>query len=416
VFDVVLATTSPIALPGLTAATFGDVDTKTWAAFADLTYKFTDQFSLALGGRYTNDKRSAQVIRANYLNGPSPALGGNGVQLGALTSDFDGDKTFKEFTPRASLTYQPNDQNTLYVSYSKGFKGGGFDPRGLSTAAPDLDGNGIRSEDEIFDYFLFEPEKVTSYEAGYKASLFDRRLRLALAGFIAKYKDVQVPGSVGAVINGIPTFVGVTTNAGKASFKGIEAEAVAALYRARTRLSQLNFTGTLGYLDAQYDEFITNVAGFDANGNATPGSRAADRRRRLPPHPEHAQVDDLGNARLFDPAGDGELSASTTVSYRSKTFQFETPSPFLDQKGYALVDASLVWNSNGGVTIGLHGKNLLDKQYKTSGYQFLAVNPVTGVPLRTAAGNVIPSLGREGVVTAFYGNPRQVFVSLGYKF
>ena len=104
------------------------------------------------------------------------------------------------------------------------------------------------------------------------------------------------------------------------------------------------------------------------------------------------------------------------MSYRSKTFQFETPSPFLDQKGYALFDASLVWKSEGGVSIGLHGKNLTDKEYRTSGYQFLAVNPVTGVPLRNAAGNVIPSLGREGVVTAFYGNPRQVFVSLGYKF
>jgi iron complex outermembrane receptor protein len=58
-----------------------------------------------------------------------------------LTSDFDGKKTFKEFTPRASLSFQPN-KNTLYVSYSKGFKGGGFDPRGLSTAAPDLNGDG----------------------------------------------------------------------------------------------------------------------------------------------------------------------------------------------------------------------------------------------------------------------------------
>ena len=423
VFDVVLAeqgrlTPPPFGpLPGLTAGTFGDVDTKTWAVFADLTYNFTDQLSLALGGRYTNDKRSATVIRANYLNGPSPALGGRGTQLGPLTSNFQGEKTFKEFTPRASVSFQPDDNNTLYASWSKGFKGGGFDPRGLSTAAPDLDANGTRSADEIFDYFLFEPEKVTSYEVGYKASLFDRRLRFALAGFIAKYKDVQVPGSVGAVINGVPTFVGVTTNAGKASFKGIEAEVVAALYRSADRSSQLNFTGTLGYLDAQYDEFITNVAGFDANGNATPGSRAqpvdvADF-RRIQNTPKWTTS---GTLDYSTPAGAGELSASTTVSYRSKTFQFETPSPFLDQKGYALVDASLVWKSEGGVTLGLHGKNLLDKQYKTSGYQFLSVNPVTGVPLRNAGGNVIPNLGLEGVVTAFYGNPRQVFVSLGYKF
>ena len=42
--------------------------------------------------------------------------------------------------------------------------------------------------------------------------------------------------------------------------------------------------------------------------------------------------------------------------------------------------------------------------------------PVTGVPLRNAAGQVIPSLGREGIVTAFYGNPRQIFASFGLKF
>ncbi len=417
VFDVILATFLPAVLPGLTVATSGDVNTKTWAVFADMTYDITDQFSLALGGRYTNDKRSATVTRANFLRGPSPALGGTGTQLGARSSDFKGQKTFKEFTPRASLTYQPDDNNTLYLSYSRGFKGGGFDPRGLSTVAPDLDGNGIRSADEIFDYFLFEPEKVTSYEAGYKASLFDRRLRFALAGFIADYKDVQVPGSVGAVINNVPTFVGVTTNAGKASFKGVEAEVVATLFRSSDLSSRLNFTGTLGYLDAQYDEFVTNIAGFDANGNATPGSRAqpvdvADF-RRIQNTPKWTTS---GTLDYSTPMGAGELFASTTVSYRSKTFQFETPSPFLDQDGYALFDASLVWRSTGGVSVGLHGKNLTDKEYRTSGYQFLAVNPVTGVPFRNAAGNVIPSLGREGVVTAFYGNPRQVFLSLGYKF
>ncbi len=228
---------------------------------------------------------------------------------------------------------------------------------------------------------------------------------------------MQVPGSVGAVINNVPTFVGVTTNAGKASFKGVEAEVVATLFRSSDFSSRLNFTGTLGYLDAQYDEFVTNIAGFDANGNATPGSRAqpvdvADF-RRIQNTPKWTTS---GTLDYSTPMGAGELFASTTVSYRSKTFQFETPSPFLDQNGYALFDASLVWRSTGGVSVGLHGKNLTDKEYRTSGYQFLAVNPVTGVPLRNAAGNVIPSLGREGVVTAFYGNPRQVFLSLGYKF
>ncbi|WP_324806110.1 TonB-dependent receptor [Sphingomonas sp. LY29] len=406
IFDVVLATTSPVALPGLTASTFGDVDTKTWAAFADFTFDVTRQIAVSVGGRYTHDRRDATVIRANLLNGPSPELGGNGVQLGALTSNFEGKKTFKEFTPRASISFQPDDNNTLYASYAKGFKGGGFDPRGLSTAAPDLDADGTREPDEIFDYFLFEPETVNSYELGYKAALFDRRLRFAVAGFIADYKDVQIPGSVGAVINNIPTFVGVTTNAGKAKFKGIEIEGTAALLRNPEQRQYVNVSGTLGYLDAQFKEYITNI----------PGRGPVDVAdfRKVQNTPKWTMS---GSAEYGVAMGTGDLSLSSTLSYRSKTYQFELPSPFLDQKGYALLDASLVWSSEADrFTIGLHGKNILDKRYKTSGYQFLATDPVTGVPLRAANGNVIPSLGRESVATAFYGNPRQVVLSLGYKF
>jgi iron complex outermembrane receptor protein len=406
IFDVVLATTGAvIGVPGFTASTFGQVNTRTWAAFADFTYSFTDQFQLSLGGRYTSDNRRATVIRKNLIGGASPELGGAGVQLGALTSNFTGEKTFKEFTPRASISFQPNDDNTIYASYSRGFKGGGFDPRGLSTAAPDLNGNGVREYSEIFDYFLFDPEKVTSYEIGYKASLFDRRLRLALAGFYADYKDVQVPGSVGAVINGIPTFVGVTTNAGKASFKGVEAEMLATLLRGDNG-SRLTFAGTLGYLDAQYDEFITNV----------PGKGPVDVAdfRRIQNTPKWTLS---GTVDYSAPLGGGTLDVNSTVSWRSKTFQFETPSPFLDQPGYALWDANLTWTSRTERwSIGLHAKNITDKQYITSGYQFLTVDPVTGVPLLTSGGALRPSLGREGVVTAFYGNPRQVFVSLGVKF
>jgi iron complex outermembrane recepter protein len=414
IFDVILATTAP-TLPGLTASTFGDVKTETYAAFGDFTFDFTEQLSVSLGGRYTVDKRDAVVIRRNQLFGPSPELGGTpigglfpgGRQLGPLTSNFAGEETFKEFTPRASISFEPDDNNTVYASYSKGFKGGGFDPRGLSTVAPDLNGNGTREADEIFDYFLFEPEKVDSYEVGYKASLFDRRLRLALAGFYADYKDVQVPGSVGAVVNGVATFVGVTTNAGAATFKGVEAEAQATLARDFAAPgSRLNLSGTLGYIDAEYEEFITNVPGR--------GPVDVAEFRRIQNTPKWTAS---GTLDFSAPIGAGDLSASTTVSYRSKTFQFETPSPFLDQPGYVLWDASLVWNSPGDrFTIGIHAKNITDKEYITSGYQFLVTDPVTGVPLLDAAGRVRPSLGREGIATAFYGNPRQVFVSLGLNF
>ena len=407
VFDVILATTGAlIGVPGFTASTFGDVDTTTWAVFGDFTYRFTPQLSLSLGGRYTSDKRESTIIKKNLIGGASPELGGNGVQLGALVSNFQGEKTFKEFTPRASITFEPTDEHTFYASYSKGFKGGSFDPRANSPQAGDTNGNGIIDEEDIFEFFLFDPEKVDSYELGYKASLFDRRLRLAIAGFYADYTDVQVPGSVGCVVGGIPTFCGVTENAGKASFKGVETELVATLARDLSGPgSRLNFAGTLGYLDAQYDEFITAVGGQPTDVSEF---------RRIQNTPKWTLSGTLDYAT---PIGSGDLSASTTVSYRSKTFQFETPSPFLDQPGYALWDASVVWSSaDDRYTIGLHAKNITDKQYKTSGYQFLVSNPTTGQPIVNAQGNVTPSLGREGVVTAFYGNPRQVFLSLGLNF
>jgi iron complex outermembrane receptor protein len=432
IFDVILGTTGAlIGVPGLTASTFGDVDTKTWAVFGDFTYRFTDQLSLSLGGRYTNDKREAVVIRKNLAGGASPALGGKGVQLGALTSNFAGEKTFKQFTPRASLTFEPDDNNTFYATYSKGFKGGGFDPRGLSPQAGDLDRDGTIEPDEIFEYFLFDPETVDSYELGYKASMFDRRLRFALAGFYADYKNVQVPGSVGCTVGGVQTFCGVTDNAARASFKGFEAEMMATLFRGEDG-TRLNFGGTLGYLDAKYDEYVTSIANFTEAGAPAAGTAARPvdiaAFRRIQNTPKWTLS---GTLDFTVPVSDGDLSASTTLSYRSKTNQFEVPSPFLDQPGYSLLDANLVWtSSNDRFTIGLHGKNLTDKQYITSGYQFLNVNPVTGAPVLSVApflaggapnpnfakpGNAA-SLGREGVVTAYYGNPRQVFLSLGVKF
>ena len=89
------------------------------------------------------------------------------------------------------------------------------------------------------------------------------------------------------------------------------------------------------------------------------------------------------------------LTASTTLSYRSKTFQFETPSPFLDQKGYALWDAALIWRDDDDrFSFGLNAKNILNKQYITSGYQFLATAP-DGTPTRNAAGQLRADAGHR---------------------
>jgi iron complex outermembrane receptor protein len=425
VFDVRLYTTGPlILLPGLTATTRGDVETKTWAVFGDFTYDFSPQWSVSLGGRYTNDKRHATVFRANLFNGGAPELGGSppfdqtGTQVWGATSNFDGRRTDTAFTPRASVSFKPNRDHNFYLSYSRGFKGGGFDPRGLTTATPRSNPAVPPTPEEIYEFMAFDPETVDSYEAGWKAALFDRRLQVALAVFQANYKDVQVPGSAGGVTaGGIPTFVGITTNAGRARFRGVELETN---WRIANDLAtpgdRLTWAGTLGYLDAEYREFIT-VVGFDrVTGLPVPAHEedVADFRKV-----QNTPKWTLSGSLDYDtPLFNGRLNANTTLSYRSKSQQFELRIPGLDQKGFALLDANLIWRSQGNrFEVGLHGKNLLDKRYIVSGYNFLRQNPFTGEFINTAGAPALSSaLGREGILTAFYGAPRQVWLSLGVNF
>src|SRR5690606_40122360 len=84
-FDVRIFTT----FDGLTAYTEANVDTETYAVFADFTYDFTEQLSLSVGGRYTWDERTAGILRPNYLGGGSPTLGGAGIPFGAPATDFE---------------------------------------------------------------------------------------------------------------------------------------------------------------------------------------------------------------------------------------------------------------------------------------------------------------------------------------
>ena len=393
-FDVRIYTT----LAGLTAYTDADIGTDTLAGFADFTYDLTDQLSISVGGRYTWDERTATILRQNYLGGGSPVFGGAGVAFGAPGTNFKGKKTFKKFTPKASISFQPTDDHTLYASFSQGFKGGGFDPRGAGVNAPDLDGNGVRSDAEVAAFLSFKPEKVNSYEVGYKAQLFDRALTLAVAGFRMDYTDVQIPGSVACTVGGLPSFCGVVSNAGKARMQGFELE-------SRLRMGGLTLSGSLGYIDAKYLKYITNIAN-------TPTDVAKFRKVQNTP----AWTGNV-NARYDVALGEGEVGVGAGVSWKSKTYQFEIPNPYLDQPSYALVDASLVYTAPGKRwTLGVFGKNLTNKKYKTSGYTFMAANPTTGALLTAANGNLISSLGREGTLTTFYGNPRQVFVTATVSF
>ncbi len=168
---------------------------------------------------------------------------------------------------------------------------------------------------------------------------------------------------------------------------------------------RLTFSTALGYIDAQYKEYVSNIGG-------QPTDVAEFREVQNTP-----KWTASGTLAYSTPVGDGDLSFGTTLSYRSKTYQFEIPNPYIDQEGFALLDASIVYTApDDRWSIGLFGKNLTDKEYKTSGYTFINVNPTTGAPILGGNGLPTSALGTEGTLTAFYGNPRQIFVTGTVKF
>ena len=415
-FDVRLFTTSP----GFTVFTSGNVGTKTYAVFGDFTYALSPQWAVSVGGRYTDDRRSSSILRQVYLGGGSPLFGGLGIKAGRPQTDFAGKRKDTAFTPRASISYKPDANNSFYVSYAQGFKGGGFDPRGVGISAPDTNLDGSISYSEIYNYFTFRPEKVTTEEIGYKASLFDRRVYTAIALFNSSYKDVQIPGSAAKTVNGTATFVGATTNAGKARIRGVEWEGDARIAGDPSG-TRLNLGWAIGYLDGKYQKFMGLVSyappgAPNAGAPTAPTSLDLAQYRKIQNTPKWTAS---GTLNFTHPFGRGEeINASATLSYRGATQQFEFPIAGLDQKGYALLDANFNYTGPGRHwTFGVHARNLTDKRYIVSGYNFLNVNPFTGQYIKTdGTPGIKSSLGKEGVSTAFYGNPRQLFFSVGYKF
>ena len=392
VFDVLLENLgAAIALPGLNAQTFGDVETKTWSVFANFTYDLTDEFSLTLGGRYTEDERTSTVLRRTYINGFSESFGGAGIPI-ATTSDFNGTNSWDDFSPTASLAWQPNDENNFYLTYSRGFKGGGFDPRAQTTGTPDFDQSGTVEADEIFRFMSFDPETVDSIEIGWKYE--GDNYRHSLAVFNMDYTDIQVPGSVGIDTDndGInDTFTGVTTNAGAATIRGIEYEGSIGLGSDVFNPGDYMTLGwAVGLLDGEYDQFI-NAFGVDVSDQVviqnTPESTAS------------------ATLTYVTPLRDGDLSVINTLSRRGDSSQFEFPFPLLDQEGYTLWNASVVWEgADGHWQFGLHGRNLMDEEYKVSGYDF--VNNTT----------LAPELGLEGTLIAYYGPPRTVTATIAWRY
>jgi len=335
-------------------STGGSMGTKSIAGYGDLTWDIDPQWSLDVGLRLTQEKKSAVI--QNYAFADETF-----TRRIATAADFSGAHTSRNASPKVTLAWNASEQVKLYATYSAAFHSGGYNIRANCVAIP-------LSCRPISD------EKVQSFELGSKMSFFDGRLMMNTSAFHNIYSDIQLSVFTSyALPNGSQGFFGDFTNAGKGHIDGLEEEL------AWKPSENWTVRGNLAYLHTKYTEFMSggkNIADTQRFTNAPKWSGG------------------LGVENNYPLANGGSIGARINYTYQTSVYPETTLSPLIMQRGYGLWSAGIVWEVNQPWTLSLQGTNLANKSYRTTGYNIAAL----------------------GIVTGYYGAPRMVTLTARYKF
>ena len=244
-----------------------------------------------------------------------------------------GEASWASTTPKATIEYQATPDVLFYASYSKGFKGGGW-----NRVPPSVQAGGVL----VYDVFPYGPENVNAYEVGAKFQSADNRIRLNVAAFYNKYSGLQISQQIPG------TTIARTTNASGARVQGIE-------FEPSWQVSEtLRLYGNGAFTGAKYTQsFICQLSGVFQEC-------LTKKLKDIIPF-----KGTLGFT--FTPALDmpGRLRIGASVDYADKYYNDAVNTEILAARGRMLLDAVIGYDwENWSVTI--EGKNLTDKRYWAS--------------------------------------------------
>jgi iron complex outermembrane receptor protein len=295
------------------------VDATSRAVFGQTTFGLTSRLSATAGVRYTREGKDIDNAGGRYrLDTSETAVPGSVYGYADAIS-------YSAWTPRIGLEMKLPHDALGYVSATRGFKSGGFNPS--STVA----GRG------------YAPEWAWSYEGGWKATLMAGRSRFGVSAFVMDYTNLQVQTPIGIGVFDI-------RNAAAATIRGVEVENTSRIGRG------IEAGGHATWLDATYDQYIAvnnlNVTG-DVSGN------------RLNNAPEWAGrlwIDwsgDVGSSGRLLVAADA--TAQSTVFYTPFNDNIQRQSP------YGLLGARVEYGpSHRRWTVAAYARNLTNTDYITA--------------------------------------------------
>ena len=354
-------------------------DTKSYAAFGQLTYDFTDALSLTAGLRYTRETK--EYFRTTTATTSSPVFPAivirstftfpNNLPAPFNTADS---VTYEAWTPSATLAYKPSQNTMVYASASRGFKSGGFNGRvnGIGDVTQVVNGATVIVP-------TFEPETVWTYEVGAKGSFLDGRVNISGAAFYSDYENFQA--RVGGGNTGITGGSFPVLNAGKLRIQGFE-------FDVNVRpATPVTLFASVGYLDADYKEFNDGRRAPAFSCNPT-GTAITCRPAFAPPLTLRVG----GEYRI--PLGEASLSLGGDARFVDKHFLSVDNRPGLTEDGYWLASLYAQVDFDKFYLRGAV-RNVGNTLYKTDGQEFSSV------------GNI---------QTVYYGDPRTWNVTVGVRF
>jgi iron complex outermembrane recepter protein len=327
---------------------------KSTAVFAEATFKATDKLTITAGGRYTWERKTWRGRQQTFI----PALGG-GFDLNLQIPNALAASVYKfpagvvtvrandkQPTYRLTAAYEATDDIFLYATYSRGFKGGGFNDQigGFAPFGADLAAFADAAS-------ATEPEKADSYEVGLKSEFWDNRGRFNITGFYVDYSNLQKQIVVPITVNGQPNQVTRFFNAASARVKGIEAEATF------MPTEGLTLRGVLGYQDAGYRRYVTPIpAGYDLS--TAPLDRAPKWQWAL-------------DGTYAMPISDSwKITLNGNVNYTGRNLFTQSISDARDNtflRARTLLNASITLaETDDKYWLRVVGKNLGDKRYETA--------------------------------------------------
>lgn len=321
----------------------------TYAAFGNVDYKITGSLGASLGARYTwartafggcladgGSGNSARLFQAIYgtsgLNVRIPPGGCLTLNPQAMPSLITDHLREENFSWRANLNWKVRRDALLYASITRGYKAGVF---------PSLGGSA---------YVQFRParqESVLSYEAGFKASFFDRTLQLDGAAFYYDYSNKQLRGRFVDPVFGILEAI---INIPKSRVIGAELEG------SWKPVTGLTFSGSAAYIDSKVTGTFSN---FDPAGNLV--SFYGER------FPYTSKWQTVGNVEYEHALSSVKGFLSGGLSYRSSSTAAFGGGPLYQLPAYTLFDASIgVRAPDKRWTAQLWARNIGNRYYRTN--------------------------------------------------